>query len=386
MLAKEPKTMTAFKANLHPDPTYYFGLDITEELGPLVNEHVFDRVYLVTTEFLLNAYGEQITDVFEKNRIAYKTLIIDDTESDKTFSNLEKLCEELVAKGITKGSIIIGFGGGCLTNIAGLAAGLIYRGIRYIEMPTTMMGLTDSTLSNKQAVNGKQGKNQYGMYHAPIFIFGDTKYLKTESILGKKCAIVEGIKNALINDPGLLDFYEDLLSGDLDYADERTITELAYAIIQSKLKILAHDPGEKDFGMVLEYGHTFGHAMEFYSDGEIPHGVAVAKGICIAAELSHSMGHLSREEVDTHYYFLGRKLNLDLNIPEEITVENIMTTILADNKKTAKGIKYVVLNKIGECLNPDGDWQVSVEARSVRKVLQAYKERNGSQPPLALCG
>ena len=75
-----------------------------------------------------------------------------------------------------------------------------------------------------------------------------------------------------------------------------------------------------------------------------------------------------------------------MSIPAEITIENIMSTILADNKKTAKGIKYVVLNKIGECLNPDGDWQVCVEARLVRKILQAYKERNAAQPPLALCG
>ena len=386
MLAKEPKTMMSFKANLHPDPTYYFGFDITEELGPLVNEHVFDRVFLVTTEFLLKEYGKEIINEFEKHHIANEVLTIDDAESDKTFSNLENLCERLVAKGITKGSIIIGFGGGCLTNIVGLAAGLIYRGIRYIEMPTTMMGLTDSTLSNKQAVNGKQGKNQYGMYHAPIFIFGDTKYLKTESVLGKKCAIAEGIKNALINDAGLLDFYEDLLGGDLDYVDERTLIKLVYAIIQSKLKILAGDPSEKGFGMVLEYGHTFGHAMEFFSDGKIPHGVAVAKGLCIAAELSHSLGYLSREEVDKHYYFFGQKLGLDLSIPEEITVDNIMSTILADNKKTAKGIKYVVLKRIGECLNPDGDWQVCVEARSVRKVLQAYKERGAAQQPMALCG
>ena len=273
MLAIEQKTMMAFKANLHPDPTYYFGFDITEELGPLINEHVFDRVYFVTTEFLLKTYGEQIIGEFKKNRIAYKTITIEDTEKDKTFSNLENLCEQLVAKGITKGSVIIGFGGGCLTNIAGLAAGLIYRGIRYIEMPTTMMGLTDSTLSNKQAVNGKQGKNQYGMYHAPIFIFGDTKYLKTENVLGKKCAIVEGIKNALIYDADLLDFFEDLLSGDPDYMDGRTLTKLTYAIIRSKLKILAADTSEKTFGMVLEYGHTFGHAWSFFRKGKSSMGL-----------------------------------------------------------------------------------------------------------------
>jgi 3-dehydroquinate synthetase len=242
-------------------------------------------------------------------------------------------------------------------------------------MPTTMMGLTDSTLSNKQAVNGKQGKNQYGMYYAPLFIFGDAKYLKSESLTGIKSAIAEGIKNALINDPSLLDFYETCLGGNLDAPDEELLTQMAYMIIQSKLKILAEDPSEKGYGMTLEYGHTFGHAMEFYSDGKVPHGVAVAKGMCIAAELSHRLGHLSREEVDLHYHYFGEKLGLDLNIPEDIGVEDIMSTILADNKKTVKGVKYVMLKTIGECLNPDGDWQVCVDPEIVRDVLFSYMEK-----------
>lgn len=367
--------MIKFKTNLKPDPTYYFGHDITDELGGLLKEYVFDRVYFITNDLLLNLYGRKILNVFNQHDIAHEVITIKDSENDKTFTNLEQLCEALVAKGITKGSIIIGFGGGCLTNIVGLAAGLIYRGIRYVEMPTTYMGITDSTLSNKQAVNGGQGKNQYGMYYAPIFIFGDTQYLKTEHLTGRKSAIAEGIKNALINDEKLLLFYDSFLDQDLDSLNSNSLTQLAYNIIQSKLEILGKDSSEKAFGMVLEYGHTFGHAMEFYSDGKIPHGVAVAKGMCIAAELSHHLGYLTREEADKHYYFFGKKLGLDLSIPENISVNDIMSTILADNKKTEKGVKYVLLKCIGECLNPDGDWQVYVEPETVANVLSAYKKK-----------
>jgi 3-dehydroquinate synthetase/DNA-binding IclR family transcriptional regulator len=367
--------MIQFKTHLHPDPTYYFGFDIIRELSSLLKQQVFDRVFFVTNPLLLDLYGKEILDLFEENGIVHEALTIKDSENDKTFSNLECLCEELVARGITKGSIVIGFGGGCLTNIAGLASGMIYRGIRYVEMPTTFMGITDSTLSNKQAVNGKQGKNQYGIYYAPIFIFGDTKFLRSESLVGRKSAIAEGIKNAFIHEVELLDFYETCLDTDLENLDAQTLTDLAYKVIQSKLSILAEDPSEKGFGMALEYGHTFGHAMEFFSDGQIPHGIAVAKGMCIAAELSHELGYLTQAEVDKHYHYFGEKLGLDLHIPEYISVDNIMSTILADNKKTVKGVKYVLLKKIGECLNPDGDWQVSVDPETVRKVLTAYKKR-----------
>ena len=115
----------------------------------------------------------------------------------------------------------------------------------------------------------------------------------------------------------------------------------------------------------------------FFSDGKIAHGVAVAKGMCIAAELSHHLGYLTREEVDKHYYYFGEKLGLDLSIPENISVENIMFTILADNKKTVAGVKYVLLKTIGQCLNPDGDWQVYVDPKTVTAILKAYKGNPG---------
>jgi 3-dehydroquinate synthetase len=370
-----PHKMIRFRTFLQPDPTYYFGNDIIEHLGGLIKNEDVDKVFFVTNDVLAKLYAREITKVFQSNNIPYEVLTIKDSEHDKNFSNLEWLCDTLVDKFVTKGSIIIGFGGGCLTNIVGLAAGLIFRGIRYIEMPTTFMAVTDSCLSNKQAVNGAFGKNQYGMYRAPIFIFGDTKYLQTESLPGRKSAIAEGIKNAFINDASLLPYYENKLENcDLNNLDPMTLTDLAYNVIRSKLAILEQDPSEKHFAMALEYGHTFGHAIEFFSGGSIPHGIAVAKGMCIAAEISHRLGYMSREEADKHYRLFGEKLRLDLKIPENISVDDIMDTILADNKKTVKGVKYVLLEKIGVCLDPDGDYQICVDEKLVRSVLS---EQNG---------
>ncbi|SDB11813.1 2-deoxy-scyllo-inosose synthase [Eubacterium oxidoreducens] len=362
--------MIHFNTYLKPDPTYYFGYNIIGELGKLINEYSYDKVFLVTNEVLHNLYGDKVEQSLKDENINYEVIVIADTEHDKTFTRLEELCELLVKKGITKGSIIVGVGGGCLTNIVGLASAMIYRGIRYIEMPTTFMGVTDSCLSNKQAVNGKQGKNQYGVYYAPIFIFSDTQFLATESMTGRKSAFAEGIKNAFINDESLLNYYEGVLATEIfEDMDILRVTQTAYCVIQSKLEILKQDPSEKLFAMALEYGHTFGHAMEFYSGGKIPHGIAVAKGMAIAAELSHELGYLTQEEVDKHYRLFGECLGLDLRIPQGISVENIMHTILADNKKTVKGVKYVLLKKIGECLNPDGDFQVKVDEATVKKIL-----------------
>jgi 3-dehydroquinate synthetase len=347
-----------------------------DELGKLINRYPYDRVFFVTNDFLKGQYWQEISEMFERNGIKYDITTIPDGEDHKNFANLENLCNTLVKKGISKGSIIIGMGGGCITNVIGLAAGMIFRGIRYIEMPTTLMGLTDSTLSNKQAINGAQGKNQFGMYYAPIALFGDTRYMYSEPLQSKKLAIVEGIKNGFISEPHLLDYFDKKLDEKVENYSEADFNELAYKIIQSKIKILATDPSEKIYGMTLEYGHTFGHAIEFLSKCKIQHGLAVAKGMCIAAELSHTLGHISQSMVDLHYHLLRDKLGMDVSVPDYITANDIMSTIRGDNKKTEMGIKYVLLKEFGACLNPDGDYQVFVEPDVVRKVLADYIRKN----------
>jgi len=366
--------MIHFKTNLQPDPTFYFGNRIVHELGPLIKQLSPDRVYLVTNQKLLGLYGGEIRQALWQEQIECVVVTIEDGENRKNFRTLENLCETLVEQNISKASIVLGFGGGCLTNIAGLAAGLIFRGIHYVEMPTTLMGITDSSLSNKQAVNGLKGKNHFGMYYAPVFLFGDTHYLVSEPLESKKAAIVEGIKNGLISDAALLDYFESRLQKSLDYLGELDFHDFAYRIICSKLKILSRDPSERASALTLEYGHTFGHAIEFLSSGKVHHGFAVAKGMCIAAELGYRLGYISRSLLDRHYYIFGSLLGLDLSIPEEIDVDEILSAINSDNKKTAKGTKFVLLKNTGECLNPDGDFQVFVDPDVVRGVLTEYKD------------
>ncbi len=373
--------MIHFETHLSPDPTLYFGNRIVDELGPLVKQLAPDRVYLVTNAKLLGLYGFEILQALKQEQLECVVIMIQDGEKQKNFHTLEHLCEELVEQNISKASVIIGFGGGCLTNIAGLAAGLIFRGIHYVEMPTTLMGITDSCISNKQAINGAKGKNHFGMYYAPSFLFADTHFLTSEPMDSKKAAIVEGVKNGLISDAALLDYFETILQRRLEAFSELDFHEFAYRIISSKLRILARDPSERGSALTLEYGHTFGHAIEFLTNGKVHHGFAVAKGMCIAAELGFKLGLIPRSLVERHYHLFGALLGLELSIPEEISVDQIICAINSDNKKTAEGTKFVLLEQAGECLNPDGDYQVFVKPEVVRCVLAEYKNRFRLQRP-----
>jgi 3-dehydroquinate synthetase len=372
-ISSAPRTLQ-LRTYLKPEPALYFGNKITDELASLLKKLDADCIYLVTNRVLMNLYGNTILEAIRRKGMKCNFVIIQDSEDNKNFRTLENLCESLVEQNVSKASVILGLGGGCLTNIAGLAAGLIFRGIRYVEMPTTLMGVTDSCLSNKQAVNGAHGKNHFGMYYAPAFILCDTHYLVSEPIAGKKAAMAEWIKNGLISDASLAGSFDFALQRPLEAWSELDFHDLAYRMICSKLKILEKDPSEKGSAVTLEYGHTFGHAIEFLSHGRIHHGVAVAKGMCIAAELACRLGYISRAIVDRHYHLLGTLLGLDLSIPQEIAVDDILSAMSSDNKKTLGGTKFVLLKRIGECLNPDGDYQVSVDPAVVRSVLTKYKE------------
>jgi len=299
-------------------------------------------------------------------------------ESCKYFPVLEETCEKLIAKGASKKSILLSFGGGTVGNIVGLVAGLIYRGIRFIEVPTSMTGQTDSTLSNKQAVNGKTGKNHFGLYHAPIFIWVDTKYLKTDPPSSRRSGIIEGIKNGFISDPTFLDYLEDTLNPEVKFSDEQ-LYDLAFKIILSKLEIIKKDPSEKGYGIILEYGHTFGHGIEWLEKGKLSHGESVSFGMKIAAELGKELGLISQEDVERHYYLIEDKLGFNNPLPKSITTEKLFDAMIADNKKTGRELRFVLLEKLGQCYNPEGDFLVTIDQNLVLKVVENFIQQQSQR-------
>jgi 3-dehydroquinate synthase len=352
---------------------FYFGYDIQDKFVSELEKYTFDKIFFFTEPHLFEFYGKEL---YEKISSKFPCVIefVPPGEKCKYFSVLEETCENLIAKGASKKSILLAFGGGTVGNVVGLAAGMVYRGIRFIEVPTTMTGQTDSTLSNKQAVNGKTGKNHFGLYHAPIFIWVDTKYLKTEPAFSKRSGIIEGIKNGFISDHTFLDYLAEVLNPDVKFTDEE-LYQLAYNIILSKLEIIKQDPSEKHYGIILEYGHTFGHGIEWLEQGKISHGEAVSFGMKIAAELGKELGLISPEDVERHYYLIEDKLGFKNPFPAEITTETLMDAMIADNKKTGRELRFVLLDKIGQCYNPEGDFLVTVDQELVKKVVENFIQR-----------
>jgi 3-dehydroquinate synthase len=358
--------ITPLQTSLAISSPFYFGCDIASDFPRYLAQHSFDCCFLVSSPKLMDLFGNQLLQHLKDSNIRCATVLIQDTEQHKTWDTLRALCEELVARGATKDSVLLALGGGMVGNVVGLAAAMVFRGIRFLHIPTTLTAQTDSTLSNKQAINGAGGKNQFGVYHAPLFVWADAQYPRNEPIRQQQSGIVEGIKNVLIShdSTAAADHMLDL------WADRARWPDLVMELIESKLRIIHKDPGEKHYGIVLEYGHTFGHAIEWLSQGKLLHGEAVSIGICLAAELSHSLGYMSESFLREHYRLLGQRLGTPTRLPAWLSPQQVYEAMRTDNKRTGKGVRFLLLQSCGQFVNQDADYMTAVDPQRVLECLQ----------------
>lgn len=376
--AAPPGPIETLSTGLATPSPLHLGHAIDDQLLPALAEHDCDRLFLFSEPQVFSQHGQPLLErLRQEHPCSLKLLASGD--ACKRVACLEEVLEELIAAGASKRSILIAFGGGAVGNLVGMAAALLFRGVRYIEIPTTMTGQTDSVLSNKQAINGRSGKNLFGLYHAPLFIWVDSHYLASEPLTSCRSGIVEGIKNGLISDPAFLDYLETVLDPGHRYSDVQR-HELVRRLILSKLPILRRDPSEKDYAIILEYGHTFGHGLEVALQGQMQHGEAVGYGMRIAARLAQRLGFIDEALVQRHDQLIVERLGFSAPWPNRVSAEALMGAMTSDNKKKGRALRYVLLEAPGRCVNPEGDWMIAVDPACVLSVVEEFIE---SSPPLA---
>ena len=353
---------------LSSNSDYFLSHNKLEKINEVLKIYDFDKIFIITDKHLDTLYGLELKEVLSSYRTS--TILISGLEKYKTITTLENLMETLINNNVTKSSLLIAFGGGVIGNIVGLAAALIYRGIRFIEIPTTFMGQTDSTLSNKQAVNGNISKNLFGTYYAPIFIWSDTKFVLTENSNRLKYSVVETVKNGFINNFSILNDVEQYFETDIK--NPKALHEIIYKSILSKLEIIHKDPTEKGYAVSLEYGHTFGHAIEKLYQGAKCHGECVGIGMLIASEIAYKLNLIDLELKDIHYYFIEKLLGINTKICASINIDSIIESIEFDNKKNENGVRYVLLEGLNKIYNPDGDFMCHIDPNLIKEILKKF--------------
>ncbi|MGK5447105.1 3-dehydroquinate synthase family protein [Streptomyces radiopugnans] len=295
-----------------------------------------------------------------RRRMPVYPFVITPAEEHKRLSLVESLLDHAVANGADRTSVVLGMGGGLVGNVAGLAASLLYRGVRLVHLPTTPVAAFDAVLSLKQGANLGAGKNLCGTYLAPAMICCDLAWLATIPRPGLLTGITEMAKNVLAVVPDWEHAFEEALA----QLPERPVDafDTLFALgLAAKAPLLSADPHERHGALVFEYGHTVGHALESVFAGAMSHGEAVAWGMLVAAEVSAQLGRLDQADVARHYLLLS-----SLELPPAHTAlgsvgrEALAARLATDNKRghipcSPGSVPMVLLRRLGEPVEgPDG--------------------------------
>lgn len=281
-------------------------------------------------------YSEYVADKFRSLGAETFTFTFTSGEDHKTLGTVEAILGALAEKHFTRSDCLVALGGGITGDITGFAASVYMRGIRFIQIPTTLLAAVDSSVGGKTGVNLNGLKNQIGAFWQPSLVLCDPDTFKTLPEIEMRNGVAEVIKYAAICDADMV----DILDGD--------VCNIIQRCVQIKSDIVGRD--EKDLGerMLLNYGHTFGHAIECASHERIPHGMAVAIGMVMASRFAEVLGACEKGVTKKTVDILkahGLPYSAD-----EFTTEQLFEAIKNDKKRSADNVTLVLPQKFGSCV------------------------------------
>ena len=264
-------------------------------------------------------------------------------ESSKSMAHAETLCREMIRAGHDRKSLVVALGGGVVGDLAGFVAAIFFRGIPFVQVPTTIVAQVDSSVGGKTGVNVGEGKNLLGAFHQPRLVIADPETLRTLPDREFREGFAEAIKHAAIRDAAMLD---DLAA--FDPAGRDVPADLIARNIAIKARVVEADEHEtRDLRALLNFGHTIGHGIEAAVPyGQMLHGEAISLGMRAALSVSRSHAGLAPTESDKVIALL-EKYRLPLVLPPEISTETVMEKLARDKKFSAGAIRFVVLDALG---------------------------------------
>ncbi len=278
------------------------------------------------------------------------TVVVPPGESSKSFPMLERVCEALISARIERTDLVVALGGGVIGDLAGLAAGLVRRGLAYVQVPTTLLAQVDSSVGGKTAIDSKHGKNLIGAFHQPLLVISDTALLDTLPARQFRAGYAEVVKYGLLGDAGFFAWLEanwrEIFAGG-------AAREHAIAVsCRMKAATVARDERESGERALLNLGHTFGHALEAvagFSD-RLLHGEAIALGMALAFGFSAKRGLLPVSEtgrVERHLATVGLPIHL-CSVPGPPPDADRLMELIAQDKKVKRGkLTFILAREIG---------------------------------------
>ena len=297
-------------------------------------------VAVVSDEHVWPLYGQQVLASLEASSHQATAIVLPAGEQHKTPDTVRLLYDRFIAAQIDRSSAILAMGGGVITDMAGFAAATFLRGVPFVPVPTTLLGMVDASVGGKVAVDLPQGKNLIGAFVQPLFVMVDTRTLDSLPDAEYRSGLAEIIKAGIIADPELFAAFE-VSAGPAH--DLRWMVERALAV---KIDVVQQDPYEKGVRAVLNLGHTFAHAFEVLSDYQLAHGLAVSIGIAAAAHLAELRGLCTAEtraRILAALEGAGLPIRYDDHPPAQV-----YTAMGTDKKRRGARLRFVLPRDIGD--------------------------------------
>lgn len=350
----------------------WIGIRCIDEIVSNLLELNASSYHLITDRALSKLHAATLCEQLSAGALV-NIFIVDNGEVCKSLKTVESIAEGIVRAGVDRASVIVAVGGGVIGNIAGLIAALLFRGIRLVHVPTTLIAAADSVASLKQAVNLSLGKNLLGCYHKPTAVFIDINFLQTLPVPQIRSGMYEIIKNALTVAAENIPVLESGLKLDADYSDMEFMS-IVEAGLLAKQKVMKVDKCERKEALVFEYGHTVGHAIELAAQGRVPHGDAVGLGMIVAAEVSNRLGRLNEAGRSLHHRLLKRN-GLTVRLPAGITVAAVMALLCTDNKRgyvctRPDQVAMILLDDLGVPAGPVGRPLILVDSSLIQTCIE----------------
>ena len=367
---KNTKLIVKTKSKAYP---IYFGNNILNKTGSLIKKNLpgVKKVCIISDNNLPKFFLKKLVKSLKKYHV--KVYKISSSERIKNFKVANKIIEQLLNNNFNRSDCVIALGGGILGDLSSFISNLTKRGLKFINIPTTLLAQVDASIGGKTGINSNKGKNLIGTYYQPDFVISDISVLKSLPKREMISGYGEILKHSLILDKK---FFLWLSKNGKKIITNQNTFLLKEAIFKSckiKSEIVQKDEKEKNLRMILNFGHTFAHGFESAKNfsKNLNHGEAVLLGMMIASELSNKKNKLSSNEL-----LMIRKHYLDLNLPINIKkkfnkneLNKIIYFMNKDKKNINEKISLILLNKIGKTTKPGN---FALKSNEIKNYLNSY--------------
>lgn len=329
------------------------GPGLIAEAGSLLADHFPGaRLAIITDTTVAAHHLEPFTRGTEAANLSSTVITVTPGEGSKSFKTFQDVCEQVLAARLERSDVIVALGGGVVGDLAGFVAGVVRRGMNFVQVPTTLLAQVDSSVGGKTGINTRFGKNLIGVFNQPALVLADTDVLDTLSTRDFHAGYAEVAKYGLIDDPDFFDWLEESWRGIFSGGPARI--EAIARSCRAKATVVAADERESGRRALLNLGHTFGHALEAaveYDAKLLVHGEGVSIGMVLAHRFSAQLGLCPAEDVtrvERHLADIGLPTQMG-QIPGQLPPVGTLMDIIAQDKKVSRGaLTFILTRGIGQ--------------------------------------